>query len=529
MPLTLPDHSAFIRGALPGVSRTFALGISLLRDPLRDQAGLAYLLCRVLDTLEDAADVDVSARLGLLRVAGTVLDDVAVGELTELKERAVRQLGHDIAGLFAGHVDGRPDVALCRDAVVVMDALLQLPPDALRVTTASAAEMARGMAATMASAQVRLATEEELDRYCYYVAGTVGEMLTGLFVTARPEITASDRAWLGRHSIDFGLGLQMTNVIKDVTEDFSRGVVYLPQSVLRVSGADIETLLRDPHGQGARDVVGRITGRALGCLDAAYAYTLAVPASERDIRVFCALPLVLALRTLGRAVTELSSFEHGRAPKVSRAEVSELRESVESAAGDDAALGMLIRRERAAVTAALAAALGDTGAEWRWPRLGYVALGSNLGDRTVNANRAVELLAGVPGVRVLRESARSETAPVNCPDGSGAFLNSVIEVSSMLGPEALLDALLSVERQIGRIRSGTLNEPRLIDLDLVLVDGVARGWTGDVPADRTHAATVPHPRLHVRPFVLEPLLSLAPEVEHPAFGKPLVAFLGSAR
>src|SRR5690606_3005236 len=101
-------------------------------------------------------------------------------------------------------------------------AVLAMPSASKRVAAASASVMARGMALSIATPSVKLATEADLDQYCYYVAGTVGEMLTGLFATDR-EISAPSSAWMTRHSIDFGLGLQMTNVIKDVTEDFARG------------------------------------------------------------------------------------------------------------------------------------------------------------------------------------------------------------------------------------------------------------------------------------------------------------------
>jgi len=528
----LSEHSAFIRGVLPGVSRTFALGISLLNDPLRDQIGLAYLLCRVLDTLEDATGLDANARLALLEQAAIELAALAAEPDSPQVADKIRSLGRDIDALFATSTDDRADIKLCQQSSLVFDAVLALPSASKRVAATSASVMARGMASSIASPSVKLATEADLDQYCYYVAGTVGEMLTGLFATER-KIPAPSNAWMTRHSIDFGLGLQMTNVIKDVTEDFARGVVYLPQSVLRVSGTDIETLISDPKGPAARAVVRRIAGRALGCLDAAYGYTLAVPARESDIRVLCALPLLLAMRTLGRAISELSSFETGRAPKVSRLEVGELQAAVEAASSSDANLGALIRTERRDLLNALNTAtgqdfptdIGGTGV----PKLAYVALGTNVGDLNANADQALAGIAAIEGVRVIRESKRISTAPVDCPADSGTFLNSVVEVSTHLEAGALLAALLGVERSMGRIRTQVTNEPRRIDLDLVLIDGAVTGWTGDQVPEKGDEVVVPHPRLHQRSFVLEPLLDLVPEAIHPNFNKPLVAFLDDSR
>lgn len=556
MTLTAPQHSAFIRDALPGVSRTFALGISLLREPLRDSVGLAYLVCRVLDTLEDASDLPLAPRIALLRRAETALQACAEERTSEPSAEAanaVIELASGISELFqtdaraGGSRSTKADFRLCEDARLVFDAFLALPERTRLVTATSAAQMARGMADTLegelcapaphldsfdstaapASSGLHLGSEQDLDRYCYYVAGTVGELLTGLFLADRPEISQRNRASMNRHAVDFGLGLQMTNVIKDVTEDFARGVIYLPKSVMFGSGVDMDRLLSDPRGAEARAVIGRITSRALGCLDAAYAYTLAVPASERDVRVFCALPLVLALRTLGRAVTELTSFEAGVAPKVSRAEVADLQSAVESGADNDAALGALIRSERAAVVAELDRIMGD--GRPRRPWLAHVALGSNVGDVSEHLDVAVGLIGSLAGVRVLREAGRIETEPVGCPEGSGQFLNGMVEVSTVLSPEELLGELLEIEKVLGRVRGEARNLPRTIDLDLVLMEGLVMGWPehGQRLAPDGEGLTLPHPRLHERPFVLVPLLELVPEARHPVTGKPLLASLSA--
>jgi 2-amino-4-hydroxy-6-hydroxymethyldihydropteridine diphosphokinase len=121
-----------------------------------------------------------------------------------------------------------------------------------------------------------------------------------------------------------------------------------------------------------------------------------------------------------------------------------------------------------------------------------IALGSNLGDRRYNLLRAVHALGEV--VRVVRLSSIHETEPVDAPPPR--FLNMVLSGYTSLDPETLMDALLEIERRLGRKRRSVKNEPRVIDLDLILHGGRRL---------RTKTLTLPHPRARERAFVMEPL------------------------
>ncbi|MBA4063320.1 MAG: 2-amino-4-hydroxy-6-hydroxymethyldihydropteridine diphosphokinase [Isosphaera sp.] len=141
--------------------------------------------------------------------------------------------------------------------------------------------------------------------------------------------------------------------------------------------------------------------------------------------------------------------------------------------------------------------------------LAHVTLGSNLGDRWDALSAAVRRLRAEPGLRVAAASGFYETAPLDCPPGSGAFLNAVVAVETDRAPDDLLQLLLRVEREFGRVRAEP-NAPRTLDLDLVLY--------GDRVVD-TPGLVVPHPRLHERAFVLVPLAEIAPDAVHPVLGK----------
>ncbi len=139
----------------------------------------------------------------------------------------------------------------------------------------------------------------------------------------------------------------------------------------------------------------------------------------------------------------------------------------------------------------------------------YVGLGANLGPKEVTILRAVDLLAAEPEVEVLEMSQLRETAPVGVVD-QPPFLNGAIAVETELSPRGLLEVLLRVERELGRVREGERWGPRTIDLDLLVY--------GDETVDEP-GLRLPHPRLHERRFVLEPLVELEPDLEIPGLGR----------
>jgi 2-amino-4-hydroxy-6-hydroxymethyldihydropteridine diphosphokinase len=148
-------------------------------------------------------------------------------------------------------------------------------------------------------------------------------------------------------------------------------------------------------------------------------------------------------------------------------------------------------------------------------KLIYLSLGSNLGDRAANLERAIDALPEI-GVQLLRRSSIYETEPVDFV-AQPWFLNCVVEAQTSLAPHKLLEGLQAIERQLGS-RKLVPRGPRLIDLDVLFYE-----------TDVVHATgiEIPHPRLAERRFVLIPLAEVAPEFRHPVLRKTVLEMLAA--
>jgi 2-amino-4-hydroxy-6-hydroxymethyldihydropteridine diphosphokinase len=145
----------------------------------------------------------------------------------------------------------------------------------------------------------------------------------------------------------------------------------------------------------------------------------------------------------------------------------------------------------------------------------YIAVGANLGDREKNIRAAIRELKNTPGVDLTRTSKLIENPAVGGPENSPDFLNGVVEIETTLGSHDLLHRLLEIERKMGRQRREKW-APRIIDLDLLLY--------GDkiISSDEL---VVPHPLMHTRRFVLEPLAEITPDLVHPTLGVTMAGLL----
>lgn len=332
-PIELPPGAwDFCVSSLREVSRTFAIPISMLRDRLEVAVTCGYLLCRIVDTVEDEAGLDASDKDRLYGVFLGVIEGRATA--AHFADEFTRVMGADRE---------EADHRLARRLPEVMAVVDVMPPELRSVVLRWVGEMARGMAiythrGAGADGMVALTTLDDLERYCYFVAGTVGQMLTGLFLQELPDLSKERARGLRADAERFGLGLQLTNILKDITDDAQRGWSFIPRVVCEDQDLEVGELLDAERRALAHEALAPVFQRAAISLDSALAYSLCIPPEAKDIRLFCLLPLWMARATLVHARGNDAQFEPGSPVKIDRAEVGRIVAECQALCGDDDAL-----------------------------------------------------------------------------------------------------------------------------------------------------------------------------------------------
>lgn len=309
-----PEDWRYCQAALPRVSRTFALNIRVLRGDLYEATLIAYLWCRILDTVEDAPGVPASLKRTRLEEAAALIRQ----RFTD--PQALRTW---IASVKTW--EGRPDdIALVHETERVVRCLVALPESMQAAICDSTLTMAVGMgdyAVRQAQALTFLRDESDLENYCYIVAGTVGEMLCALFRAAHPELPEAAFAVMQRHAVSFGLGLQITNITKDFVRDSQRGYCFVPATYVDDAGLSAGGWPGALPPEAVAALVSRLARKAIGHLEDALTFTLAIPRSYFRLRLFCVWPLWMAVASLHNAVRNSDALAGGEVVKIARAEV----------------------------------------------------------------------------------------------------------------------------------------------------------------------------------------------------------------
>jgi farnesyl-diphosphate farnesyltransferase len=298
------SDEAYQNYILPGVSRTFALTIPQLPPSLCKVVSNGYLLCRIADTIEDEPYLTPSQK----RQFSQEFTQVVAGKSDpNLFSQALHPLLSD--STLATEKD------LIFNLVSVIRLTHSFTTSQRNALYQCVKIMAKGMAEFQQNSSLNgLKNQAEMDRYCYYVAGVVGEMLTELFCEYSPQI-ARHKDLLQCLAISFGQALQMTNILKDIWEDQQRGVCWLPQDIF--TAFELKNLTPDHYNPAFGDGLTKLIGIANGHLHNALRYILLIPASEKGIRRFCLWALGMAILTLRRILTH-KDFSQGQQVKISR-------------------------------------------------------------------------------------------------------------------------------------------------------------------------------------------------------------------
>lgn len=298
------------RGFLPLVSRTFAINIRVLGQPMRHAVRLAYLLCRSSDALEDSwpgPPVEVQERFD--RFIRAIDGDT--GSLASLSREA------------AGVAGSRADLRVLAALPSWLRLLSALPPAQAAAVRRAVRVMAQGMsryavrAASRAAAEPYLDDDDELSDYCHVVAGCVGEMLTSLHaITSGLE---EDRAFEERMRLAprVGEALQLTNILLDWPTDLRHGRCHIPASWLATHGVAPRDLATSARPVG-RELALRLAQRAHAALDEVADYLDQVPRSHVRYRLFVLWPALWARASLHLALADPDFPASAVRPRLSR-------------------------------------------------------------------------------------------------------------------------------------------------------------------------------------------------------------------
>ena len=310
-----PAQRALQGRLLQRVSRTFALTIPRLAPSLADVVGNGYLLCRLIDTIEDELPPAAS---NATRAAFFTRFEAALAGEEDIGAFA-RELG---AALRPETPEGERELVARLPEVLAVTA--RFDPTERAALERCTSTMAEGMHRFEGGSAGRSGLEDvaSLERYCYHVAGVVGEMLTELFCHHSPR-AAAHRDTLMALAVPFGNGLQLTNILKDVHDDHRRGVCWLPRNVFGGETTDFGALFEAAgagSGEASRALdegLHRLVALCRGYLDDAVRYVLTLPREEHGMRVFCLWSVAMAMLTL-RKVYARPAAKLGQGARITR-------------------------------------------------------------------------------------------------------------------------------------------------------------------------------------------------------------------
>jgi farnesyl-diphosphate farnesyltransferase len=309
----LPEALRFAHEVLPAVSRTFALSIRLLPGTLGQAVLAAYLLCRIADTLEDEPVMTAEAKAALLDRFQRCFDDASEAE---------RFPAH-----LATLTGDAAHVRLAQHAELVFVLYRRLPPGTRAHVRRWVTEMIVGMRkfVLLYPHGIRIQSLDEYKEYCYYVAGTVGYLLTDLWHEHTPSIGEPRYLVLRENCRAFAEALQTVNILKDVATDAEQeNSIYIPEELLRQHGSSHAGILSAEQLRGTREALATLVQLARHDLEGARSYLLLIPRRAVPIRLFCVLPLLFAYATLRDLTGTPQALARRDVVKISRREVKSL-------------------------------------------------------------------------------------------------------------------------------------------------------------------------------------------------------------
>lgn len=315
----MPSNSfKFCHQFLPKVSRTFALSISQLKEPLRTEVCITYLICRILDTIEDSPSLSFNRKKAAINF---FLDGL---KNKNQKKELLSEIFNELDGRTAEY-----DAELLRNGEMVKNAFHSIRKESQEAIYPWVCEMGKGMVLYCKkmdgkNSLKQIKTLSDLEDYCYYIAGTVGFMLTTLFKLNCNDIDNQKYEYLNNRANDFGLSLQKVNILKDIRDDYLRGWVFIPLELLSKAGLTPIHLLNEGNSETLFNSLSPLFETLKNNLKSAFEYLTAIPETEKEVRLFLSTSLFFAGATIDLINKRKKNFLSQKKLKISRLQVSKI-------------------------------------------------------------------------------------------------------------------------------------------------------------------------------------------------------------
>ena len=279
---------------LEKVSRTFTMSIRILPPNLRNYVGHSYIICRFLDTIEDAPDLKVSKKIEALDFAIECIKSYPTMD-TDKSDIYFTELSEKITS-------GKEwDIVLLENSRKIFECLHTFPEKVLEIIQTWTIEMAEGMkkyAFGEDKPEVSLKNKDEFEEYTYYVAGTVGKLLSDLYTQKNYYMSKKTERILKENDIQFGKALQYVNILKDSREDIEEERCFIPLSLLEKYNITTETMFKKENLASLEKVYAELIIDAKKYLKNAVLYIKTIPLWNWRVRLFCIWPVALAYKTM---------------------------------------------------------------------------------------------------------------------------------------------------------------------------------------------------------------------------------------
>lgn len=288
---------------LPSVSRSFSLCIALLPKPINDRMMLSYLVFRVIDTIEDST-INIKTKKYLFEGFLKVLEQDSYNNslIEKYRQELLKKLTYSYESILLENLD------------VVVRLYHKIPKNERLALLKQAKDMSNGMYKFQKRS---IKTFEDQDEYAYYVAGVVGYIFNDLFYYNH-IINKKQKEHLMEYAKQYGLGLQKVNIIRDIANDIPGKRYYWPERLLQKYKLNYQTICLQKNREKALAALNDMIIDAISYLNNGLYYTMSLPRTALKVRVFCLIPLFMAIESLISCVNNENVFIKGKNVKISR-------------------------------------------------------------------------------------------------------------------------------------------------------------------------------------------------------------------